>query len=97
MSAVGGNTKGSLPLDGIDQWKVFSAGEKTKRKEILINIDPIHDSGSNAGIRVGKYKLLWGPPGPPDNRKAPPSVSVRLPEIGIDEATIRLFDIINDP
>ena len=47
----------SLPqnLDGVDQWDVLSDNMKSRRSEILHNIDPVEVS---AALRVGDMKLV---------------------------------------
>ena len=56
-TAAGGNPSDIKVTDGIDQWEVLSQNGKTKRTELLHNIDPI---SKKAAIRVGEYKLLTG-------------------------------------
>ncbi|XP_022920197.2 arylsulfatase J-like [Onthophagus taurus] len=58
-SAAGGNLKNLGQLDGINQLDVLMYNKKTKRKEVLINIEDV--SGSAAIIREnGRYKLIQG-------------------------------------
>ncbi|KAK3106407.1 hypothetical protein FSP39_019384 [Pinctada imbricata] len=56
-TAAGGNPGDIKVTDGIDQWEVLSQNGKTKREELLHNIDPL---SNKAAIRVGDYKLLTG-------------------------------------
>lgn len=64
-------------IDGIDQWMALSSNMSTKRKEVLLNIDPVEKSEA---IIVGDFKLTkgeiasgkydgWYPP--PPHRNAP--------------------------
>lgn len=50
-----GDSLGSL--DGVSQWQTLSHDEESKRKEMILNIDPINHS---EGIRVGDMKLIKG-------------------------------------
>ncbi|XP_070570862.1 arylsulfatase B-like [Ptychodera flava] len=46
---AGGNSKGTKPLDGINQWDMLSKGSSSQRTEFLINIDPLENcSNPNA-------------------------------------------------
>ncbi|XP_076803610.1 arylsulfatase B-like isoform X2 [Clavelina lepadiformis] len=69
---------GTKPLDGYDQWDAIRGLSRSKRTEILHNIDPLFnkkklnvtpdirhgfDVSIRAGIRSGKWKLLTGIPG----------------------------------
>ncbi len=41
------------PLDGLDVWSVIAQGQRTPRKELLLNVDDFHGA-----IRVGEWKLI---------------------------------------
>ncbi|XP_054721569.1 arylsulfatase B-like [Uloborus diversus] len=56
-SLAGGDPSALKDIDGINQWPSICSGESTKRKEILLNIDP---EWNVEGIRRGKYKLIKG-------------------------------------
>lgn len=56
------------PLDGINQWAMFSEGERSQREEVLLDLESTASNlfasvtrmpGSGA-IRVGRWKLLHG-------------------------------------
>ena len=44
-------------LDGVNQWRMLTAGEPSARTEIVYNID---ETVPNAALRIGDLKLLWG-------------------------------------
>lgn len=68
----------TLPLDGLSQWNALIKRERSPRKEILHNIDPLYaleqkkknafrkgfDTRVRAAIRKGPWKLITGYPGP---------------------------------
>lgn len=54
-SAAGGNLNNLNNFDGVDQWNTIKRGRRTKRNNILLNID--NRIGDEAAI-IGKYKLL---------------------------------------
>lgn len=55
VSVAGGSAAGALPLDGVDQWKVLSAGAATARAEVVYG----HEGRpSDCGLRQGNWKLL---------------------------------------
>lgn len=56
---IGGNTKDLGNIDGINQWNIISKNEKTKKEEILLNIDEVEETSGIIGFK-GKYKLLNG-------------------------------------
>ncbi|XP_065188907.1 arylsulfatase B-like [Sycon ciliatum] len=78
IAAAGGNTEGTLPLDGHDLWPILSTGSgESPRTEILHNYDPLATGGDKgccgyAGLRSGEWKLLIGP-GAPDGWYPEPS------------------------
>ena len=47
--------------DSLSAWRVISRGKRSKRKEIVLNIDKddINNLWSGA-VRSGDYKLIWG-------------------------------------
>nr|XP_022321355.1 arylsulfatase J-like isoform X3 [Crassostrea virginica] len=57
-TAAGGKVGDLKRLYGIDQWQVLQTNGKPVRNEMLHNIDPYDKT---AAIRVGDYKLLYGP------------------------------------
>ncbi|XP_045173834.2 arylsulfatase J-like [Mercenaria mercenaria] len=72
VNLAGGDFNGTKPLDGHDQRECIFEGKSSKRKEILINIDPVvvapgrplfnntFDTTISASIRLDKWKLLTG-------------------------------------
>jgi arylsulfatase B len=56
---AGASTAPCKPLDGVDQWRMISAGEPSARTEIVYNVEPFR-----AAIRQGDWKLLWRTPLP---------------------------------
>lgn len=74
VNLAGGNTNGTKPLDGYDQWKTITKKSSNKRSEILINIDPLventgqpmfnntFDTRIQAAIRMDNWKLMTGYP-----------------------------------
>ncbi|KAK3607928.1 hypothetical protein CHS0354_006522 [Potamilus streckersoni] len=55
--AAGGDPSEMENLDGYDLWDMLSKDTKSKRIEILHNIDP---KGKFGGLQVGDYKILVG-------------------------------------
>ncbi|KAK8805762.1 hypothetical protein WA158_002418 [Blastocystis sp. Blastoise] len=55
-----------LPLDGVSQWNNIIKKQVSDRDTILLNFDPIHNDGPQAGIIYKSHKLLLGPAGCPD-------------------------------
>ncbi|XP_053373795.1 arylsulfatase B-like [Mercenaria mercenaria] len=52
-------------IDGINQWEAISTGGKSKRSEIVYNLDNAFlAQQGHAAIRVGDFKLIQGYPGP---------------------------------
>ena len=80
LAAAGGNTEGTLPLDGYNLWSVLSTGKgESPRSEVLHNYDPLASSGNKgccgyAGLRSNEWKLLIDP-GQPDGWYPEPSWS----------------------
>ncbi|XP_046556434.1 arylsulfatase B-like, partial [Haliotis rubra] len=109
VGLAGGNTNGTKPLDGFDQWKTISQNSTSPRTEILHNIDPLtmpkgqklynntFDTRIRAAIRVGKWKLITGNPG--EGSWTPPPQSGEKPiQEPVDALkNLWLFDIPNDP
>ena len=60
---AGKDVPSSLTLDGHDMWSSIAMGTQGSRKEVLLNIDSKHDSGSDAGLIRGEWKFLRGLPG----------------------------------
>ncbi|XP_064114170.1 arylsulfatase B-like isoform X2 [Macrobrachium nipponense] len=58
ISAAGGDVSSLGAIDGVDQWKSLSLETSSPRKEFLVNIDPMHDSGA---VRIGDWKLMFRP------------------------------------
>jgi len=102
MAAAGGNTDGTKPLDGVDQWDTIANGAPGKRDMLLHNIDvlaskwkqPLYDdtfdTSTHAAIRVGDLKLITGAPLP-----LPYHFWKRLP--GNWEKNYWMFNITADP
>ncbi|XP_061182937.1 arylsulfatase B-like [Saccostrea echinata] len=57
-TAAGGHAGDLKNLYGVDQWQVLQTNGKPVRNELLHNIDPLDKTGA---IRVGDYKLIYGP------------------------------------
>ena len=76
-----------LELDGVDQWPALGRGTPPSgppRQEVLIQWDPRQAAyggklgdAPHSAIRVGKYKLMLGPPGCPDSRLPPFRAALR--------------------
>ncbi|KAL4219483.1 hypothetical protein ACF0H5_022061 [Mactra antiquata] len=67
VAAAGGELphKESSTIDGINQWEALSTGSESKRTEFVYNLDNEQMAPTgHAAIRVGKYKLIDGYPGP---------------------------------
>jgi hypothetical protein len=63
-----GNTTGTLPLDGVNQWPALVGGDATTRKEVVYG----HQAGpTNGGLRQGRWKLLRGGGDKPSGWTAP--------------------------
>ncbi|XP_068987005.1 arylsulfatase I-like isoform X1 [Bombus flavifrons] len=57
-SAAGGNLEDlEENLDGVDQWATIVSEKKTRRKNVLLNIDEKH---ALSGALMGRYKLING-------------------------------------
>ncbi|CAM1306618.1 Uncharacterised protein g4415 [Pycnogonum litorale] len=83
-------------IDGISQWKTISRRLRSNRTEFVYNIFLGEDGGiHDAGLRLGKYKLLLGDPGYPDGWIPPKNPSVVAP--GDSKSDIYLFDLDKDP
>lgn len=118
VSLAGGNLTVTPPLDGYNIWQTISRGKRSPRKEILHNIDPLHslaksgsleeglgiwNTGVQAAIRTGDWKLLTGDPGYSD--WIPPQTLPSLPGIWWNlerqrsgsHRTVWLFNITADP
>lgn len=54
-SAARGNIRSLENFDGIDQWNTIRKGKRSKRNNLLINID--NKIGEESAI-IGKYKLI---------------------------------------
>lgn len=54
---AGGDLGKINDIDGMDMWSVLNGKEKSKRKDILVNVDEIFET--KAAI-MGKYKLVQG-------------------------------------
>ncbi|XP_078509716.1 arylsulfatase I [Lissotriton helveticus] len=78
VSLARGNLSDAEGLDGYNVWPAISEGKPSPRTEILHNIDPLYNyaksgsleegqgiwnTGVQASIRVGDWKLLTGDPG----------------------------------
>ncbi|XP_077995460.1 arylsulfatase I-like [Glandiceps talaboti] len=103
-----GNWNGTRPLDGFNQWETISNQKKTKRREMLLELNPGAGFGSNeivdryfdempvAAIRVGPWKLVTG-------YKAYVGEWIGPPELGFTKAepcthtSVELFNIDKDP
>ncbi|XP_046580313.1 arylsulfatase B-like [Haliotis rubra] len=109
VGVAGGNTNGTKPLDGFDQWKTISEGGASPRKELLHNIDILtqpkgaklfnntFDTRIRAAIRVGDWKLITGDPGN-GSWIPPPHLSKEAVMDKDDKAkNLWLFDIAKDP
>ncbi|XP_033334236.2 arylsulfatase B [Megalopta genalis] len=57
LSAAGGNPSDLRDIDGYNMWESLKKNSKGPRKAVLHNIDDIY---GNAGITVGKWKLVKG-------------------------------------
>ena len=56
-AAAGGDPKDLQNIDGLNQWRTISYGEKSPRNSILLNIDEVRNF---EGAIMGKYKLVQG-------------------------------------
>lgn len=57
-SAAGGNLEDlEENLDGVDQWATIVSEKKTRRKNVLLNID---EKQALSGALMGRYKLING-------------------------------------
>ena len=55
--------KDKWALDGYNVWPTITTDSETPRKEILINLDPVHPGFvGQAAIRSGEWKLITGMP-----------------------------------
>lgn len=93
LTLAGGTPDASM--DGRNQWPTISQGAKSARTEFVYNIDEI---ANNSAIRVGKYKLIQGDPGKPDDwRPLPPLEETSINDKPQPVPDFQLFDIDNDP
>lgn len=110
IAAAGGNTNGTLPLDGTNQYSHIMAAEMTSpRTEILFNYDPYAPHGNSddgccgyAGLRQGEWKLLVDPGGPdgwyqPGNVSQQESQSLRDERWSSKNRIVYLFNPVTDP
>lgn len=58
ITAAGGNLSALGPVDGMDVWDTLTQDLSSPRKEFLVNIDPVTNSGA---VRVGDWKLIFNP------------------------------------
>ncbi|XP_071089640.1 arylsulfatase B-like [Haliotis cracherodii] len=109
VGVAGGNTNGTKPLDGFDQWTTISEGKASPRKELLHNIDILtlpngqklynntFDTRIRAAIRVGDWKLITGYPGN-SSWIPPPHLSKEMVvDQGDSKKNLWLFNIAKDP
>ncbi|XP_046580315.1 arylsulfatase B-like isoform X1 [Haliotis rubra] len=109
VGVAGGNTNGTKPLDGFDQWKTISEGGASPRKELLHNIDILtqpkgaklfnntFDTRIRAAIRVGDWKLITGSPGNGSWIPPPHLSKETIVDTDDKEKNLWLFDIAKDP
>ncbi|PVD28948.1 hypothetical protein C0Q70_11544 [Pomacea canaliculata] len=97
LAAAGSNGSDvDLPrnIDGMNLWEQIKIGIRSPRLEFVYNIDDVKD---NAALRMGRFKLLSGNPGKPNDWANPPSGARpraapkgRVPDV-------HLFDLDVDP
>jgi len=98
--------QGHLPLDGVSQWRALTGQSKQKPRDMIVyNIDdlslppilagPTIYEKYQTGIRVGRYKLIWGQPGMlkrghhnPGNSNGP---------LENEMQTLEMYDLEDDP
>ena len=52
---------GGAGEDSYNMWPAISRGERSPRREVVLNMDRDEGRGTwSAAIRVGRWKLIWG-------------------------------------
>lgn len=87
---AGGDVQKLLNIDGYDMWPSLSKGEKSPRKELVHNIDPVTWASA---LRYEQWKLLvnetdgggrdgwYPPPGIEENARSPRNFTTSLPSL----------------
>eukprot|EP01060_Flectonema_neradi_P006604 TRINITY_DN1446_c5_g1_i1.p1 TRINITY_DN1446_c5_g1~~TRINITY_DN1446_c5_g1_i1.p1 ORF type:complete len:572 (+),score=118.17 TRINITY_DN1446_c5_g1_i1:72-1718(+) len=98
-----GSTSSCKPLDGFNQWDVFS-GSKTNRTSVVHNVPPKCAGFNGGAVRVGEYKLLiQGMQSDPNTPQTPPPEMAPSPNDTIPSAVmynntqVWVFNVIEDP
>ena len=61
LKLAGVNTKALPPSDSKDVWRRITRNKRSRRKEIVLNLDTEPQEGLwSAAIRRGDLKLIWG-------------------------------------
>ncbi|KAL8600135.1 hypothetical protein ACOMHN_060087 [Nucella lapillus] len=87
-------------IDGIDQFSSLLTGAESRRKQVVLNIDPTHN---RSAVRIGNLKLLTGQPAfslkvsgwmaSPDMEKSGTAFTTPSPPVPYN----KLYDILKDP
>lgn len=87
-------------IDGIDHWDMLTSGGPSRRNEMVYNILYSDDESylEQAALRIGKYKLIKGNPGPFTGwYPEPQTACVKFSNDNVITNMTAVYDLENDP